>query len=54
MIGLTGRWNNGEESGNWPLAKVKFWKLRDDNKTAKCEPRRQQYQMNIATTIQLR
>jgi hypothetical protein len=28
MIGLTGRWNNGEESGNWPLAKVKFWKQR--------------------------
>jgi hypothetical protein len=24
----------------------------NDNKTAKCEPRRQQYQMNIAITIQ--
>ena len=28
MIGLTERWNKGEDSGNWPSAKVKFGKLR--------------------------
>jgi hypothetical protein len=49
MIGLTGRWNKGEDPGNWPSAKVKY----NDNETAKCEPRRQQYQMNIGITIQL-